>query len=158
MKNSIGIFFIILIFTSIFLLRCKKNTEGDSCENNINEFVGNYSGERTEPGDWSIWNTEITKSSTKSNNIVIKCFPSLCFTIEAKVCLYNLSIPETIFYRIPATSHGGSVVEYYYDEIISGSGILANNNLQIDYDRKMRKTGDTIIFRRINGHLNINKK
>lgn len=155
MKKSFKAGLILCIVSIAFEFGCKKDSD-PPCEDHTNEFVGNYSGEETEPGNWSVWNFEITKSNN-SKDIVISCFPNLCLTIEGSVCNYELFIPETTFSNIPATSHGGTVFEYYYDEIISGSGVLTGNNLQIDYNRKQRKTGDTLIYYQTNGHINVTK-
>jgi len=155
MKKLFKIVLILCIVSIAFEFGCKKDSD-PPCEDRTDEFVGNYSGEQTEPGGWSICNFEITQSNNLKD-IVISCFPNLCFTIEGNVCNYNLTIPETTFSNIPATSQGGAVVDYYYDEIISGSGFLTDNNLQIDYNRKQRKTGDTLIYYQTNGHINVTK-
>ena len=151
------VFFIVIV---LGLISCKKNNEQakDDCLIYINDFIGSYSGDMTEePGGWALYNTNISKSLKDSAKIVFFCFPNLCFNIEASVCKYNLIIPETTFYNLVATSHGGSVVEYYYNETISGNGKLSGNNISIDYNRKSIKQGATVFFGNINGHINISK-
>lgn len=123
----------------------------------VEDFVGRYKGEAFDGASWlpQYW-LDITKSSNEPNKIVLGCFPNLCFSIEANISKNTISIPETTFKNIPSTSHGGSMVDYYYDEVVSGSGIFYQKvYLQIDYTRKTITPSVTFVE---TGRLNLIKQ
>jgi hypothetical protein len=123
----------------------------------VDDFIGRYKGTVMDGSSWlpQYW-LDITKSLNDPNKIVLGCFPNLCFSIEANISMNTISIPETTFSHIPATSHGGSMVDYYYDEIISGSGTLYNKGyLQIDYKRKTVRPSGTYVE---TGHISVIKQ
>jgi hypothetical protein len=111
----------IMFFFLIITISCQK--EGSDLNNSRDEFVGNYCGEISGAGFWSIFNTTVLKSETDSNKIFFDYFAGVD-TVEAIVEGYSLIIPERTCRKYEQTSAGPWGKTIYYDLTISGNGEL----------------------------------
>lgn len=111
----------IVLLLVLCLLSCNKENI-DITNKDRSKFLGYFCGELITDGNSTIYNTEIKKSSTDSNKILID-------SIEAIVEGNTITIPEV-------TSHVDN-----YDLIIEGYGVLdtTNYHLQINITIKVRR-------------------
>jgi hypothetical protein len=130
----------------------------DPCPQHINEFVGDYTGLHYVPGGVIYDHFSISRNPQDTGELVFSCFPNLCFEARATVCQYSLTVPETTIYHIPSTIMGGAYVQFYYDEVFKGQGSLSGNELNIDYEHKCIKEGDSVYYNITSGHFSMYRK